>query len=107
MITNSFSTDFIQERNRLLKGTFPKLRHYCQQQGLEFEIIDMRWGVRDEAISYHLTSEICIQEIVNCQRISLGPTLLVMLLVLYSFVLWMIVSFEPSISFHVQRQQNM
>ena len=72
-----FHADFIHERNKLLKETFPALRRYCQQVGLEFEIVDMRWGVRDENISYHITSEICIQEIVNCQRVSLGPSLLV------------------------------
>ena len=43
--------------------------------------MDMRWGVRDENISYHQTSDVCIQEIHNCQRLSLGPSFLVCLLV--------------------------
>lgn len=60
-----------------MREAFPELRNYCQQHGLEFEVADMRWGVRDEAISYHLTSDICIEEIANCTRISLGPSFLV------------------------------
>ena len=60
-----------------MKTTFPALRMYCQQRGLEFEVVDMRWGVRDESISSHLTSDICIEEIVNCQKLSLGPMFVV------------------------------
>ena len=40
-------------------------------------MVDMRWGVRDENISYHQTSDICVQEIQNCQRLSLGPSFIV------------------------------
>ena len=40
-------------------------------------MVDMRWGVRDENISYHQTSDVYIQEIHNCQRLSVGPSFLV------------------------------
>ena len=33
----------------------------------------MRWGVRDEATEDHQTTSICLEEIANCQRASLGP----------------------------------
>ena len=33
----------------------------------------MRWGVRDEATDDHQTTSICLEEIANCQRASLGP----------------------------------
>ena len=72
-----FVSDFVHERNRLAKDVFPVLQSYCQHKGLEFQVIDMRWGVRDENISLHLTSDVCIQEIRNCQRLSLGPSFLV------------------------------
>ena len=72
-------TDFITERNELMKNTFPLLRAYCQSNNLEFQVVDMRWGVRDENISYHQTSDICVQEIRNCQRLSLGPSFIVSL----------------------------
>ena len=70
-------TDFITERNELMRSTFPQLRAYCQGNNLEFQVVDMRWGVRDENISYHQTSDICVQEIRNCQRLSLGPSFIV------------------------------
>lgn len=69
--------DFIEERNWLSHETFPHLQTYCQTLGLEFQVVDLRWGLRDENISYHQTSDVCIQEIYNCQRLSLGPSFLV------------------------------
>ena len=34
----------------------------------------MRWGVRDEAQIGHQGPELCYQEIVNCQKVSCGPS---------------------------------
>jgi len=33
----------------------------------------MRWGLRDEAMDDHATTDLCLQEIDNCQRLSVGP----------------------------------
>lgn len=38
-----------------------------------FQIVDMRWGVRDEATDDHMTTTICLEEIRNCQETSIGP----------------------------------
>ena len=40
----------------------------------------MRWGVRDEATDDHVTTGLCLQEIDNCQRLSVGPNFCVSLL---------------------------
>ena len=37
----------------------------------------MRWGVRDEATDDHMTTELCMREIENCQRLSMGPNFVV------------------------------
>lgn len=37
----------------------------------------MRWGVRDEATDDHMTTELCMREIKNCQRLSMGPNFVV------------------------------
>ncbi len=37
----------------------------------------MRWGVRDEATDDHMTTELCMTEIHNCQRLSVGPNFVV------------------------------
>ena len=73
----SFPIDFVHERNKLMKETFPVLQRYCQFLGLELQIVDMRWGVRDESISYHQTSEVCLQEVELCKSISVGPSFVV------------------------------
>ena len=33
----------------------------------------MRWGIRDEATDDHSTMKICMEEIKNCQQMSVGP----------------------------------
>lgn len=42
-----------------------------------FQVVDMRWGVRDEATDDHMTTHLCMQEIDNCQRLSIGPNFIV------------------------------
>lgn len=37
------------------------------------KVVDMRWGVRDEATDDHMTTDLCMNEIDNCQRLSIGP----------------------------------
>lgn len=44
-----------------------------------FQVVDMRWGVRDEATDDHMTTELCMKEIENCQRLSMGPNFVVFL----------------------------
>ena len=40
---------------------------------LSAQVVDMRWGVREEMTNEHLTSEICLQELTACQDTSIGP----------------------------------
>ncbi len=37
----------------------------------------MRWGVRDESTDDHMTTQLCMTEIENCQRLSVGPNFIV------------------------------
>ena len=66
-------TDFKAERNMLPRLAYPKLQQYCSQKGLDFQVVDMRWGVTDDVINDHQVSRLCINEIVTCQQISCGP----------------------------------
>ncbi|KAH7701155.1 Protein T05C3.2 [Aphelenchoides avenae] len=45
----------------------------------------MRWGVRDEATDDHMTTNLCINEIHNCQRLSMGPSFVVFLCQKYGY----------------------
>ena len=71
------SSDTKVERNALMERVYPVLKEYCQQQGYDFQVVDMRWGVRDEATDDHMTSQLCMKEIQNCQKYSTGPNFIV------------------------------
>ncbi|XP_035677087.1 LOW QUALITY PROTEIN: NACHT domain- and WD repeat-containing protein 1-like [Branchiostoma floridae] len=62
-----------KERNILLQKAYPELREFCQKQGLDFQVMDMRWGVRDEVVADHMTCALCLMEIDTCKRLSVGP----------------------------------
>ncbi|CAG0888380.1 unnamed protein product [Darwinula stevensoni] len=80
IFTSSTFTDTTLERNTLMAEVYPKLKEYCREKhGLEFQVVDMRWGVRDEATDDHMTTELCMKEIDNCQRLSMGPNFVVFL----------------------------
>ncbi|XP_013168603.1 PREDICTED: NACHT and WD repeat domain-containing protein 2 [Papilio xuthus] len=80
IFTSSTFTDTAMERNTLMAKCYPRIKDYCREKhGLEFQVVDMRWGVRDEATDDHMTTELCMREIKNCQRLSMGPNFVVFL----------------------------
>ncbi|KAK9887312.1 hypothetical protein WA026_021621 [Henosepilachna vigintioctopunctata] len=80
IFTSSTFTDTTMERNTLMAKCYPRIKDYCREKhGLEFQVVDMRWGVRDEATDDHMTTELCMKEIQNCQRLSMGPNFVVFL----------------------------
>ena len=65
----------LMERNTLMEWVYPKIKEYCKEKhGLEFQVVDMRWGVRDEATDDHLTTNISLEELENCKNVSVGPS---------------------------------
>ncbi|CAH1788164.1 unnamed protein product [Owenia fusiformis] len=73
IFTSSTFTDTSHERNNLMERVYPKLKTFCKENGYEFQVVDMRWGVRDESGNDHLTTELCMQELAYCQKLSTGP----------------------------------
>lgn len=71
------SLDTSVERNTLMETVYPKLKIFCQKKGFEFQVVDMRWGVRDEATDDHMTTELCMRELYACQKLSTGPNFIV------------------------------
>ena len=71
--------DLRWERNELVCTAFPRLRTFCADEhgGLDLHVVDMRWGVTDDATSDHATEELCLSEIKDCQRRSLGTCFVV------------------------------
>ncbi|KAL5006956.1 hypothetical protein ScPMuIL_015762 [Solemya velum] len=80
IFTSSTFTDTTLERNALMENVYPRLKEELRETyGLEFQVVDMRWGVRDEATDDHMTTHLCMKEIENCQRLSVGPNFVVFL----------------------------
>ena len=67
----------MHERNTLMKQAYPKVKAHCRKIGYEFQVVDMRWGVRDEATDDHMGTELCLKELKLCQKLSTGPNFVV------------------------------
>ena len=77
IFTSSTFTDMLMERNTLMEWVYPKIKEYCKEKhGLEFQVVDMRWGVRDEMTNEHMTTALCMNELKGCQQYSMGPNFL-------------------------------
>ena len=77
----------LMERNTLMEYVYPKIKEYCREKhGLEYQVlldllllhllaqvVDMRWGVRDEMTDEHMTTALCMNELTGCQKYSMGP----------------------------------
>ena len=46
MILTVTSVDTSVERYTLMERVYPRLKSYCQERGYDFQVVDMRWGVR-------------------------------------------------------------
>ncbi|CAD5119220.1 DgyrCDS7852 [Dimorphilus gyrociliatus] len=78
-ISSTF-TDMAAERNILMMDVYPKLSDYCRKQyGCDFQLVDLRWGIQDQAVEDHETELLCIEEIKKCQKLSIGPSFVVFL----------------------------
>ena len=63
---SSTFVDMQQERDALLKFAFPQLRKFCEERGLHFVEVDLRWGITSEESSSGDVVKICLEEIEKC-----------------------------------------
>lgn len=66
-ISSTFN-DFKEEREMLNREIFPELEEYCARYGFLFQVVDLRYGVPESAISEHTTMKICLDEVKRCQE---------------------------------------
>src|SRR5580658_7887249 len=78
VFVSSTFEDLIEERNALQRDVFPQLTQLCEAHGARFQAIDLRWGVRDEAVLGQRMLEICLSEIERCQRTRIKPNFIVL-----------------------------
>ena len=85
IFVSSTFTDTEEERNLLIEDVQPYLRELCSMFGYEFRFCEMRWGVRDEASEDHQTVNLCLQELIRCQRESCGVNFITFLCDKYGY----------------------
>jgi len=77
-VSSTFS-DMTEERRILQRNVFPGLEKFCEERGAKFQAVDLRWGVTEESQLNQKTLEICLNEIVRCQKISPRPNFIILL----------------------------
>lgn len=76
MFLSSTFADFAAEREALHADVFPRLRDRARGLGVQFQVIDLRWGVSAEAARLHGTLEICLREVRRCRAAGVRPFVL-------------------------------
>jgi hypothetical protein len=56
-----------------MKKTYPELKKFCQGLGYEFQVVDMRWGIREQSNDEHTATQLCLKELKLCKELSTGP----------------------------------
>jgi nephrocystin-3 len=64
--------DMQAERDELVKRVFPHLRKLCEDRGVTFTEVDLRWGVTEEDASEGRVLPICLAEIERCRPFFIG-----------------------------------
>lgn len=77
-LSSTFS-DMATERELLHSRVFPVLKELCLNFGCRFQVVDLRWGVREEAALDQRTMEICLEEIKRCQKVTPRPNFIILL----------------------------
>ncbi|MBN1267704.1 MAG: tetratricopeptide repeat protein [Anaerolineales bacterium] len=70
-ISSTFN-DMQAERDELAKFVFPRLRKRCQERGVSWTSIDLRWGIPAEEVSKSRVLSICLNEIQRCKPYFIG-----------------------------------
>lgn len=61
-ISSTF-VDMNSERNYLMKSVFPELKQWCKEHFIDLNVIDLRWGIREEDTMDRSTLRICLENI--------------------------------------------
>ena len=64
--------DMQLERDELVKRVFPQIRRMCEQRGVAWSEVDLRWGVTDEQKAEGAVLPICLAEIERTRPYFIG-----------------------------------
>ena len=66
VFVSSTFRDMQAERDELVKFVFPQIRKLCEQRGVAWGEVDLRWGITDEQTAEGEVLPICLDEIRRC-----------------------------------------
>ena len=72
VFVSSTFRDFAKERDYLNAHVFPKLKQLCQERGVFFAAIDLRWGVTAEESGRGDVIKLCLEQIDACYPFFIG-----------------------------------
>ena len=72
VFVSSTFKDMHAEREELIKRIFPQLRKLCEQRGVTWTEVDLRWGITDEQKAEGKVLPICLEEIKRCRPFFIG-----------------------------------
>jgi tetratricopeptide (TPR) repeat protein len=72
VFVSSTFRDMYAEREELVKRVFPQLRKLCEERGVTWGEVDLRWGISDEQKAEGKVLPICLAEIKNCRPYFIG-----------------------------------
>ncbi|MDD2734738.1 MAG: DUF4062 domain-containing protein [Desulfuromonadaceae bacterium] len=64
--------DMQKERDILIKRIFPQLRKRCEERGVTWTEVDLRWGITDEQSAEGKVLPLCLAEIAGCRPYFIG-----------------------------------
>lgn len=67
VFVSSTFRDMKAERDHLVKFVFPQLRRLCEERGVGWGEVDLRWGITDEQAAEGAVLPICLEEINRCR----------------------------------------
>ncbi len=72
VFVSSTFRDMQAERDELAKFIFPQLRKQCEQRGVTWGEVDLRWGITNEQSAEGKVLPICLNEIQRCRPYFIG-----------------------------------
>ena len=72
VFVSSTFRDMQVERDELVLKIFPQLRRLCEERGVTWCEIDLRWGITEEQSQRGEVLSICLEEIRRCRPYFIG-----------------------------------
>jgi tetratricopeptide (TPR) repeat protein len=72
VFVSSTFRDMQEERDELVLQIFPQLRRLCEERGVTWGEVDLRWGITEEQAEHGKVLPICLEEIKRCRPYFIG-----------------------------------